>query len=1120
MCWITSSVTIKDTIDEINANATSNYILGDVNGDNNIDSFDMVALRKILTSQTSLQENKKADLNGNGIVDGNDLYLLQLYILGSINEFPVEVANQMNNIDRSIISNKQPELSITKEMQVLTETLKTPVNIYNYLCNNIKTEFYINSRKGAIGTFEMNGGNDVDCSSLLIAMLNQIDVKSVYVNGTISLPIETAKNLTGASNAKSALEILKYWDSNAELNKENTKITLKHTWVRSNINGKTYDLDCSFKEYVYQETFFDTLNSKYNFDNSNLNESYINDTINDICNSQSGSYAINDKKIVENSISILPKTLPYTYEKVNEYDFIDDTNSDTITFNLKGQKYTYRSADLYGKQISMQYEVNDLLTDEDMFLYGASEGETIYDLMKDYSVDGGLQSAGARNGDMQLVLRIDGEKIAAGNPAQITKRQTTTVEINTMGKPLTLTKECVVGATYSIVLDYQNMSAYKMIDDIESIQQLKKDLNESNLFSTQYVGKLLAFIGDTYFSELDICCNMLSEQSDVFITRDLGIVFIGYEPSITIKPQNSGYSVDKSGNVSVDVISTSFNTVSRKSDSEMENKVQYSIGMVSSQLESSVIDQICDTQSVSSANIIRYSNLNDINVCMLSSLNNDDINNLSINSNAKEIIKDRLDKGYIITVPEKDITINSWTGSGYIVYNPENSSAEYILSRDTSSNGGCSSNTISLTSVIAIFFSTEALLGSAVFCANALTAISFAGVIPFIGTTLLAAVSIALLLISFDLQSYTFDLVRKAENGDTEALQQLKLNNYIDIAMASITTSAAIASRFCNSFYKEARVIEKTEKYGSSAVEGAMKHSDDMADAFRDALKLSESSNLEKQHINIAVSFGEKGTNNLLKFINFDDNIIAKINQTEHSDDIVSFISKYGDYFTDDIILYCKDSLGFDDIVNFNHFLNENSINNPNDIIRANRLHLVGVTNENINNVINNSTKSSTYIQKKVLKSTKFKYLANDQNIINAINNGYIDITNWRGQLSYDVSLEDMTEGEWRAIDKYMHDENKVHRITPSNVPNEKYPDFIVNQVIIEYKGMDSESFDGFRSQATKYAGDCVGNDSKHADKLILDCTLNNLNFNSEQINSLKKELSEKYPTLIIEIWE
>ena len=478
--------------------------------------------------------------------------------------------------------------------------------------------------------------------------------------------------------------------------------------------------------------------------------------------------------------------------------------------------------------------------------------------MKDYSSDGALKKAGDKYGDMQLVLRIDGKKIASGNPAKITKRQTTKVQINTMGNDFELTKECVVGATYSIVLDYQNMSAYKMIDDIENMQQLKKDLNESNLLSIKYAGKLLEFIGDTYFSELDVYCNMLSEQSDVFITRNLGIVFVGYEPIITPEINNLDYTVEKTGNVNIDVISTTFNTTSRNSDSEMERKVQYSIGMVSSQLESSVIDQIFDIQSVSSSNIIRYSKLNNIDICMISSLNNDDINNLSVNSNAKEIIKDSLNDGYIIVVPEKDITINDWTGCGYIAYDSAGGTAKYMLSRDTSSNGGNGSSSISLTSMIAVFFSTEALLGSAVFCANALTAISFAGVIPFIGTTLVAAASLALLIISFDLQVYTFDLVYKAENGDSAALQELKVNNYIDITMASITTSAAIASRVCNSFYKESRVIEKTEKYGSSAVEGAMKNSDDMADTFRNARKMEEQG-FDKKTISSALEFGDSG---------------------------------------------------------------------------------------------------------------------------------------------------------------------------------------------------------------------------------------------------------------------
>lgn len=48
------------------------------------------------------------------------------------------------------------------------------VSVYNYLYNNMRSEFYFGSRKGAIGTYEQGGGNDIDLSSLLIAMLRYL----------------------------------------------------------------------------------------------------------------------------------------------------------------------------------------------------------------------------------------------------------------------------------------------------------------------------------------------------------------------------------------------------------------------------------------------------------------------------------------------------------------------------------------------------------------------------------------------------------------------------------------------------------------------------------------------------------------------------------------------------------------------------------------------------------------------------------------------------------------------------------------------------------------------------------------------------------------------------------
>ena len=76
------------------------------------------------------------------------------------------------------VQETEEELLATKGDTVLSdavkekaEELKTPLAIYNYLKNNINYEYYYGSRKGASGTLDSLGGNDLDQASLLIAML-------------------------------------------------------------------------------------------------------------------------------------------------------------------------------------------------------------------------------------------------------------------------------------------------------------------------------------------------------------------------------------------------------------------------------------------------------------------------------------------------------------------------------------------------------------------------------------------------------------------------------------------------------------------------------------------------------------------------------------------------------------------------------------------------------------------------------------------------------------------------------------------------------------------------------------------------------------------------------------
>ena len=58
-------------------------IIGDLNGDNRIDSLDVVLCRRaVLNAESSTSVNKLADMDGNGTVQLNDLVLLTIFVLG------------------------------------------------------------------------------------------------------------------------------------------------------------------------------------------------------------------------------------------------------------------------------------------------------------------------------------------------------------------------------------------------------------------------------------------------------------------------------------------------------------------------------------------------------------------------------------------------------------------------------------------------------------------------------------------------------------------------------------------------------------------------------------------------------------------------------------------------------------------------------------------------------------------------------------------------------------------------------------------------------------------------------------------------------------------------------
>lgn len=78
------------------------------------------------------------------------------------------------------------------------------IRIYEFVKNEIRTEWYAGAMKGADGTLAGRSGNDVDQASLLIALFRASGLASRYVQGTVEVSLETVARSLGWTDERLA----------------------------------------------------------------------------------------------------------------------------------------------------------------------------------------------------------------------------------------------------------------------------------------------------------------------------------------------------------------------------------------------------------------------------------------------------------------------------------------------------------------------------------------------------------------------------------------------------------------------------------------------------------------------------------------------------------------------------------------------------------------------------------------------------------------------------------------------------------------------------------------------------------------------------------------------------
>lgn len=618
------------------------------------------------------------------------------------------------------------EIHFSQNIKAAADSLNTVVDIYEYVKNNVDFIPYYGSRKGADGTLGQMAGNDFDQASLLISMLRYKGIPARYVRGTVEIPVEKVKQWTGAQTDEAAVKIL------AGTGIPTTALVsagvvsavrIEHIWVEAYVPYENYrgvgkgtgkkiwiPLDASFKEYEKKEgldvealtgvsrqeiekafTHTGTVSS----DNNALSR-ISTDTIQQKLEEQKlaieeylSSNNIDEPQwkdifggyeIISQELGLLPLTLPYkTVAVLGEYRAIGSEFMDSITFSIWGAdpyglnfaggkdfEYTSEAWRLYGKKLTLSW------------IPATSEDEAI---LKQY---GGVFKTPAYMVQLKPVLKADGAVVATGKAVGMGYRQQFTITMKIPGQTESekVTNAVTAGSYYCVGLDYDKIAPDEVKGIAEKLKALKATINQQNIYSDEAMGEILNGVAKTYFAQLDIYNKMLESQFGVKASRLLSEGITGYNADVKYLFMTPVELAE--GSMYIDVDRDVHSVMSINGDRDAEKAFMLAAGNMASSMEHAIFEQMFNTPSVSTIKILSEANRMGIPVYTIDRSNISSVlPKLEVASSVRTDISNAVNSGRIVTIPQRNVHYFDWSGTGYVVLEPETGAAGYMISGGT-----------------------------------------------------------------------------------------------------------------------------------------------------------------------------------------------------------------------------------------------------------------------------------------------------------------------------------------------------------------------------------------------------------------------------------------------------
>lgn len=600
------------------------------------------------------------------------------------------------------------EVVIDQEIKDLAASLdNNPVKIYEYLRNNFVYEPYWGSVKGAKRTLLEKAGNDVDLSSLMIALLRASGRHARYVCGTIELTAAEASKWIGVDDPAQVAKIFIANGIPVETTTAGGKIAsvrLNHTWVRAyvdyfpyvgavNENANTWlELDPSFKQNTFTasrelettiginpDTLYTNLKAQSEVASdatysTKLPEAFILSEIFSYgepirsylaANSLTSENVFRQRKVVEEKYGLLPTSDQYKISARGLYfAALPSSFAAKAVFTVKNldgsTAFTYEAklAELADKTITIAYNP---ASEEDRVQIAANESAEEFPIFQI---------------NVTPVMKIGNTTVGTGNAIGMGWPQELDVTIAIPGsEPETVTTKLTAGSVNALVFDYQNMVAAAVN------QEQKKLAAQANaaILTRDAIGDVLHGMGVSYFHQLDRFSQIAAGSLNVAATRKPSLMKVSWD--LNVADQFGMPYTATLDRIKLDILRDIHVPVAVKEGNTVaENQFTYISALTGVVLEHNVLSQPFNSEAASAARVIQQANNLGKKIYTISAQNvNAVLPLLTLPQVVLDDIRNVVNANIEVTVPEEPVPLNGVNYYAYMKRDIDTSAVEFVL---------------------------------------------------------------------------------------------------------------------------------------------------------------------------------------------------------------------------------------------------------------------------------------------------------------------------------------------------------------------------------------------------------------------------------------------------------